>query len=139
MAGRGPARKPASRRARTNRDDVVVVRLVQAGQPDLPDDVPWPELTRQWWRMWGESPRAEQWDAVTWHELMMTAYIHAEFVSGNFDRAAELRIRMAKFGATPEDMARLRIVLAEADEKDRRKSGPEKPQSRFAHLKAVES
>jgi len=70
---------------------------------------------------------------------MMTAYIHAEFVSGNFDRAAELRIRMAKFGATPEDMARLRIVLAEADEKDRRKSGPEKPQSRFAHLKAVES
>ena len=38
--------------------------------------------------------------------------------------AAELRLRVAKFGATPEDRARLRIQFAQADEADSKR--PEK-------------
>ena len=37
---------------------------------------------------------------------------------GQWTLAAEVRLRVAKFGATPEDRARLRMVFADADEKD---------------------
>ena len=53
MAGRGPAPKAASRRARTNR--VMAERVVPyepADQPQLPDGVDWPEATIEWWNMW---------------------------------------------------------------------------------------
>jgi len=32
-----------------------------------------------------------------------------------------VRLRVAKFGATPEDRARLRMVFADADEKDEKR------------------
>ncbi len=43
--------------------------------------------------------------------------MHAEFWLGNRSLAAELRLRVAKFGATPEDRARLRLSIGEPKRK----------------------
>lgn len=127
MAGRGPAPKPAERRARQNKAPEMRVIVAQPmPQPDLPtfeveEDgelvaFMWPARTREWWQMWGESPLAAEFTATDWSELMDTALLHARFWRGNASLAGELRLRVAKFGATPEDRARLRITFAQADE-----------------------
>lgn len=128
MAGRGPAPKAPGRRARRNQDGhaVTSIRFERASQPELPelpDGQVWPEATRRWWAMWAESPLSDTFGVTDWDFLLDTALLHARVwaeglagVSTPF--AAELRIRVAKFGATPEDRARLRIQFAEADERD---------------------
>lgn len=124
MAGRGPAPKAPGRRARRNKEEhqVTRIRWERAPQPDLPEEHPtlgeWPEQTRQWWRMWGESPLSDTFGATDWAFLLDTALLHASVWSGSQAVMAELRLRVAKFGATPEDRARLRIQFAEADERD---------------------
>ncbi|MCL2089857.1 MAG: hypothetical protein FWH11_01300 [Micrococcales bacterium] len=126
MAGRGPSPKDPRRRARRNADTVAttVVEFVRADQPGLPDDVPWPEQTRVWWQMWAESPLAEHFMSTDWSFMLDTALLHAAvWGSGDFTKLPELRIRVAKFGATPEDRARLRIQFADADEKDKARPG----------------
>ena len=122
MAGRGPApganpaAKPEGRRARRGSSGPVM-RVVEAEpvpQPDLPD-VEWPARTLEWWSMWGESPLSAEFTSTDWSELMDTALLHAAYWSGDLKVAGELRLRVAKFGATPEDRARLRIQFATAD------------------------
>jgi hypothetical protein len=51
--------------------------------------------------------------------------------------AAEVRLRVAKFGATPEDRARLRMVFADADEKDERRAAKSSSRDRRGGLKAL--
>jgi len=51
---------------------------------------------------------------------------------GNGAVAAELRLRVAKFGATPEDRLRLRMQVAEPE-----KAPEARPAARYAHLRAV--
>ena len=135
MAGRGPAPKDPSRRARRNAGpELRVIEAEPATQPALPtflieqDDelveFVWPAMTQQWWAMWGESPLAPEFTASDWSFLLDTALLHAKFWSGSSSAGAELRLRVAKFGATPEDRARLRIQFAQADEADSKR--PEK-------------
>ena len=128
MAGRGPAPKDPSKRVRRNRDAVATttIRFERAEQPTLPDDIPWPEATERWWAMWADSALSEHFTITDWDFLLDTALLHADYWSGNLDRAGELRVRVAKFGATPEDRARLRIQFAEADDADQGR-GNEKP------------
>lgn len=132
MAGRGPAPKDPSKRARRNGEPTPlrVVQVEPTGQPELPEfDVQvkvdgelqsvafeWPARTRDWWRMWADSPLSAEFTETDWSELLDTARIHAAFWSGQLSAAGELRLRVAKFGATPEDRARLRIQFAAADE-----------------------
>lgn len=134
MAGVGPPPKTASNRARRNSDPVPlkVVEASPVAQPPLPDfDVQvavdgeiisqqfeWPARTREWWRMWAESPLSADFTETDWDFLIDTARIHASYWSGDLKVANELRLRVAKFGATPEDRARLRITFAQADEAD---------------------
>jgi hypothetical protein len=136
MAGRGPAPKDPSRRARANKDPIALRVIVAepVAQPDLPDfeievdgelvEFVWPARTREWWRMWGESPLSAQFTATDWSELLDTAVLHARFWRGDHRLAGELRLRVAKFGATPEDRARLRITFAQADEAEERSTLP---------------
>ena len=65
--------------------------------------------------MWGESPLSADYTQTDWDFLLDTALIHARFWMGNLSLAGELRLRVAKFGATPEDRARLRIQFADAE------------------------
>lgn len=138
----GPAPKPKGRRARRNADTVptTILRFQEAEQPPLPENQAWPEETLEWWKMWAESPQAEHFGTTDWEFLKDTALLHA-MLWGNADTSvlAELRIRVAKFGATPEDRARLRMQFAEADERDgRRKSAAPSSRERLASVKVVD-
>lgn len=117
MAGRGPAPKNPSKRARSGTPGAVtLITFVQGEQPTLPEDIEWPERTREWWAMWGGSPMAEHFMASDWDYLLDTALLHAAvWGSGDFSKLAELRLRVAKFGQTPDDRARLQIQFADAD------------------------
>ena len=66
-------------------------------------------------RCGGESPLSAEYTETDWSFLLDTAYLHALYWKGDFRVAGELRLRVAKFGATPEDRARLRIQFAVAD------------------------
>lgn len=128
MAGRGPAPKPSSTRVRRNNTQQAdTIIQVEAGvQPDLPDLMPmmdpdgenfgvqWPAATAQWWNMWAQHPIAETFTDSDWSFLLDTALIHGAYWTGDLKLGAELRQRVAKFGATPEDRARLRISFAVA-------------------------
>lgn len=61
--------------------------------------------------------------------------------AGDTKLAGELRLRVAKFGATPEDRARLKIQFAAADEAEdrteRRRTGVAKPSGEDPRLKLM--
>ncbi|KLO25892.1 hypothetical protein ABW16_21505 [Mycolicibacter heraklionensis] len=154
MAGNGPA--PQSRRARTNKDPIPmkVITAEPAKQPELPEEFivryrdkegilhvegrSWPARTREWWQMWADSPLSNDFTTTDWSELLDTARLHAEYWSGDLKVAGELRLRVAKFGATPEDRARLRIQFAAADEAEKKSAKPQpSARARRGPLKAV--
>lgn len=130
MAGRGVPPKDPTQRARRNKD-VVQLRTVEvqpAQKPELPTfsvptdvdgkivyrDFVWPETTKQWWADLDNHPLKGEFIETDWSYLLDTARLHAEFWAGKLSLAAELRLREAKYGFTPEDRARLRIQFAEA-------------------------
>lgn len=122
MPGVGPAPKDPRKRAGKHGNNGIPTTLVrfEAGeQPLLPADIDWPPQTIAWWKMWGDSPLSEHFMTSDWSFLLDTALLHAMvWGSGELDKMPELRLRVAKFGATPEDRARLRIQFAEADGAD---------------------
>lgn len=72
--------------------------------------------------MWRRSAQAETFTETDWSFLLDTALMHhAMWSKGQWTLAAEVRLRVAKYGATPEDRARLRMVFADADEKDEKR------------------
>lgn len=115
MAGRGQAPKdPATLRRRNLVAPMTVVSADgQVHGPQLPDTMEWPEATRDWWLTWRKSAQAAKFTDTDWSFLLDTAVLHAEFWLGDRTVAAELRLRAAKFGATPEDRARLKIEIGE--------------------------
>jgi hypothetical protein len=138
MAGKGLAPKDPARRARANKDPnpTTTIRFVGAEQPALPDDIEWHPRTRAWWDMWREAPQAEHFMASDWDFLLDTAVLHDAFWrKGQWTLAAEVRLRVAKYGATPEDRARLRMHFADADEKDAKR--PPAPAARWGDLRAL--
>ncbi|MGK0740424.1 hypothetical protein ACSHWG_00845 [Leucobacter sp. Z1108] len=133
MAGNGPPPKDARQRGR----DTPVRELVKSdgriGGFELPDDVlpqivlnglpqfdldgvpvreEWHPQTIRWWNNWRESPQATR--MVTgpdWDYLLDTALLHHQmWESGgkNSERAAEIRLRVAAFGATYADRLRIK-------------------------------
>lgn len=132
MAGRGPTPKDPSKRGGHGKASAMRVIVAEpVAQPDLPvrfverdgevcvDD--WPAVTLTWWQMWAESPLSSEFTASDWSYLLDTAILHAQLWSGKTSAAAELRLRVAQFGATPADRARLRITFAQADEADEKR------------------
>jgi hypothetical protein len=119
-----------------------VLEFVEGEQPKLPPKMPdgelWPRMTREWWRMWGDSPLSSLFSASDWSELRDTAILHGRLWRGQVSVAAELRLRVAKFGATPEDRARLRITFAQADDADAKRP-PSDSRERYGDLHAVEA
>ena len=91
--------------------------------------------------MWREAPQAEFFMASDWSFLLDTALMHdAMWAKGQWTLAAEVRLRVAKFGSTPEDRARLRMSFADADEKDSKRSpGPQSARARYGTLTALPS
>lgn len=116
MAGRGPAPKDPSEVRRRNQKDPL--RMVsddgELRGPNLPDSFAWPAATLTWWETWRRSPQAQTFTDTDWSFLIDTAVMHAEFWLGDRKLAAELRLRVAKYGATPEDRARLKMGVTES-------------------------
>jgi len=116
MAGRGPAPKDPAERVRRNKPDAPTIVVADDGEthgPELPEGFEWPAATCDWWETWRRSPQAQTFTDTDWSFLIDTAVLHAEFWLGNRSLAAELRLRSAKFGATPEDRARLKLEVGE--------------------------
>lgn len=103
--------------------------------PELPDSHEWPDATRSWWHTWRCSAQAKGFTDTDWSFLLDTAVLHAEFWLGDRSVAAELRLRAAKFGATPEDRARLKIEIGEPPKLQPRAEGGKGRRERL--LKAV--
>lgn len=136
MAGRGAAPKDPSQLRRRNKPTVptqVVSDDGEARGPELPASYDWPVATREWWETWRFSPQAQTFTHTDWSFLLDTALLHAELWAGNAGAASELRLRVAKFGATPEDRARLRISIEEPDSKPAAKPKG----TRYQHLKVI--
>lgn len=144
MAGKGPIPKPDKQRARGNKGKAAlkVVTADPVPQPPLPatrpGGEPWPEETVAWWERWGRDALAEDFRPTDWSELMDTAVVHAELWSGNLKVANELRLRTARFGATAEDRARLRIQYAAADRAEEKQRSSSSSRSRYRGLRAVD-
>ncbi|TCO47311.1 hypothetical protein [Actinocrispum wychmicini] len=68
-----------------------------------------------------------------WDFLLDTALLHAELWSGVASVAPELRLRVGKLGATPEDRQRLRMQIIEPGATPPRAPRP----GRYAHLTVV--
>lgn len=117
MAGRGPAPKDPSQRRRMNKPEQfeVVTADGELHGEELPDTYEWPAATLAWWKTWRSSAQASKFTETDWSFLLDTAVLHAEFWMGNRALASELRLRAAKFGATPEDRARLKIEVGNPD------------------------
>ena len=141
MAGRGPAPKEnRSRRRDTPTRDIIKSDGKLGGFP-LPDDVlpelpekdrdpdywegevqreQWHPQTVRWWQSWRESPQAAKMlTGPDWDYLLDTALLHHQmWMSGgkNSERAAEIRLRVAAFGATPADRLRLRLEVEVPEE-----------------------
>ena len=136
MAGNGPPPNDERQRDR----DRVVRELVRSdgkiGGYELPEDVlppikidgklqftpdgeimreEWHPQTVRWWNNWREAPQATRMiTAVDWDYLLDTALMHhVGWKSGgtNSERWAEVRLRVAAFGATYADRLRLKYEI----------------------------
>ncbi|WP_222870161.1 hypothetical protein [Actinomadura decatromicini] len=89
-----------------------VVRGADLPEGVLPDGESWHPRTVMWWETWRRSPQAQTFTATDWDFLVDTALMHhVMWTKGRWEFASELRLRAAKFGATPEDRLRLRMEV----------------------------
>lgn len=144
MAGRGFAPKPADQRAGHHKDHhatTVLPYQKPPAPPALPRYVKWHPRTRAWWNMWKKSPQASTFTATDWSFLLDTALMHHKmWQDGEIKWAAEIRLRVAKYGATPEDRARLRMEFAEPPKSGEKSPAPASPaRARYGNLRAVAS
>lgn len=113
--------------------------------PDLPIDVlpgdeEWHVRTQAWWATWRRSPQAQTFTTTDWDFLIDTALMHHTMWSkGRWEFASELRLRAAKFGATPEDRLRLRMQVEIPGDEKPKPTAKSKPGGRYGHLRAVDS
>lgn len=134
MAGKGPAPKDPTKRARRNSDPipmrVVVAEPVE--QPSLTEllgkvnpltDTEWHQATLLFWGQLSEFPTTAELQPAQWSSLARALMIDDAMFSGKTGLAAESRLRLAKYGIDPDDLARLRVQIVAADEAEERR-GP---------------
>lgn len=131
MAGRGFA-------PRSN-GNVRVVEVEPVKQPKLPKWHDWHPQTKSWWAMWARFPLACDFTESDWAFLLDTALLQDAFYSGDLKQAAEIRLRVAKFGQTVEDRARLKVTFANASvaEEKQKRAASSAAERRKARLHAV--
>lgn len=131
MGGLGPVPKESRQRDRDTPVREMVIADGKIGGFDLPDDVlpvitnensprfgereEWNPQTVRWWTNWRMSPQATRMlTGPDWDYMLDTALMHHQmWESGgkNSERAAEIRLRVAAFGATPADRLRLKLEI----------------------------
>lgn len=121
MAGRGPAPKAKRSRARDSaRRDADTTTLVEDGErhgPELPlnvlpDGAEWHPQTAALWDSLRKNPLLADESDLGWQFLIDTALMHhTMWAKGRWEFASEVRLRLAKYGATPEDRMRLKLKV----------------------------
>jgi len=115
MPGRGsPPQKERSRPNDTARRAAEFTHIATTGKvfgPVLPAEVSWSPRTTAWWQTWRECAQAFMFTSTDWDFLLDTAVLHNELWTGTTGVATELRLRVAKFGASPEDRLRLKLEV----------------------------
>jgi hypothetical protein len=71
---------------------------------------------KRFWKTWATSPQAARWAETDWAELEITVKLVDAFYAGDTKLAGEIRQRVAKWGATTEDRARLRMSIEDQDQ-----------------------
>lgn len=126
MAGNGPRPKDPERRARRN-EGPTPLRIVQTEKIEQPtldeligDENPltkqeWTKSTLMLWDDLSTFPSTELLQRPQWALLARCMMLDDAVVRGNAKYASEARLQMQKFGIAPDDVARLRIVFAQAE------------------------
>ncbi|MEU5853953.1 hypothetical protein ABZ799_01375 [Nocardiopsis dassonvillei] len=90
----------------------------------LPDGDSWHPRTAAWWETWRVSAQAQTFTPTDWDFLLDTALLHhVMWTKGRWEFASEVRLRAAKFGATPEDRMRLKLKVDTPEVDDEKPSG----------------
>ena len=116
MSGRGRAPKPADKKlghATKPKSEYATTDLTAepCPQPKLQGTKHRPE-TRRWWRTWTTCAQSKLFTASDWETLLQVVPLVDEYWRApDVHKLSELRLQMAKFGATPEDRLRLRWVI----------------------------
>lgn len=132
VAGRGPAPKDPSKlaghgAAKARQGEIRVINVDPVPQPDLVEMLgkvnaatgeEWHPSTLVLWKNLGEFPSLGALQSAQWAVLARAMMLDDAFMRGELKHAAELRLQLQKFGIAPDDVARLRIVFAQADEVD---------------------
>jgi hypothetical protein len=122
MPGRGPVKQERHTRARNDAKSIQLVSDGKTRGPAIPRNalrdkqgnvLPWHPQTIRWWNNWRKSPQAiRMMTGPDWDFLLDTALMHHQMWQyGRWELAAEVRLRVQKFGATPEDRARLGLEV----------------------------
>ncbi|MEU6765893.1 hypothetical protein ABZ916_25675 [Streptomyces sp. NPDC046853] len=80
---------------------------------------------RRFWKTWATSPQSSAWAETDWAELEITAKLVDAFYQGDVKLAGEIRQRVAKWGATTEDRARLRMSLEDPEDEGQEADVPD--------------
>jgi hypothetical protein len=100
--------------------------------PSLPRGYRWHPMTQRWCGHLRHSPQASLVSDLDWDYCVDTAVLHSEYWRSNgAEHAAELRLRLAKVGATPEDRARLHWKVDEPKPSSARGPSP------YGHLRPL--
>ena len=114
MAGRrAPAKETLSRPNDQARREAAQSRIAPDGVvrgPDLPEG-DWHQRTLAWWQTWRTSAQSRQFIPTDWDALSEAALLHTRMWNGEVSVAPELRLRVAKFGATLEDRLKLKLSI----------------------------
>lgn len=122
MGTRGPTPKENAVRRNEHEYAVELSPEAQPGRP-LPKTLPVSTAgAKRFWKTWSESPQSATWMETDWAELEITTLLVDELYKGETKLAGEIRQRVAKWGATNEDRARLRMKFEKQPEED-----PESP------------
>jgi hypothetical protein len=134
MAGKGPAPNESGRSR--DRDNKALEELVYNGEiwgDPLPDgvlgvhesgplegqDIQWHAQTLVWWDAIRTWPIMKDEMAASWQFMVTTAMLHHKmWTNGRWDFAAEVRLREAKYGITPDDLRRLGKKIKRAGDPD---------------------
>lgn len=73
---------------------------------------------KRFWRTWSTAPQTAAWTVTEWAELELTTKLVDGLFLGDLKLAGEIRQRVAKWGATVEDRARLRMTFDKTDENE---------------------
>lgn len=76
----------------------VVLGVIVLVQPLLPDGFEWPDVTREWWAVWGADPRTAGASDLDWLFLLDAAVLHAAvWGAGEVALVASLRVQVNSF------------------------------------------